>query len=421
MEGRVEAQRREVDRSVNPVLPADRYVPDVEARVWSDGRLYFYGSLDIGGRDEWCSDTYRVFSTGDLRTWVDHGVSFRKSDVAFATARPLAAPDCVEREGRYFLFFCMNGDGGRQGVAWSKSPTGPFLYPTQIAGVDQIDPTVLVDDDGRAYLFWGQISLKAAELSHDMMRILPQTRVADVLTESQHGFHEGASIRKIGRRYYLLFADVSRGRPTCLSYAISDGPLGPYRKMGVIIDNAEAGYLSWNNHGSLVHFRDQWYVVYHRSSRLGRFSRRVCMEPIVVRGDGTIDEVPMTTQGPHPPIDPSSPVEAFRACSFYGAAHTEVENGRENVHTEGSDVLLIYRQLRLCGQTSFEAEVRGRGRIDVHIGSPYWTPAGTIEVNSPKAWTTAQCHVTPHQGDVSLGLRIRDPGLNVRGFVFRNE
>ena len=251
---------------MNPILPNEFYIPDPEAHVWKDGRLYIYGSVDIAAADSWCSETYRVFSTDDLLRWTDHGVSFRKEQVPFATHRPLAAPDCAERDGKYYLFFCMNGNGGVEGVAESPYPWGPFENPTQIEQTDQIDPAVLVDDDGRAYLVWGQVELKGAELSDDMRSIKPETLTRNMLTADEHGFVEGASLRKIQGKYYLLYSDASRGLGTCLSYAISEHPLGPYEPKGVVIDNIACDRFSWNNHGSLCEFKGQWYVFYHRSS-----------------------------------------------------------------------------------------------------------------------------------------------------------
>jgi hypothetical protein len=403
---------------MNPLLSPEWCVPDAEARVWSDGRLYLYGSLDVPGRDEWCSDTYRVYSTGNLEQWTDHGVSFAKSQVPFATHRPLAAPDCVERNGRYYLFFCMNGDGGRQGVAWSRTPAGPFTEPRRIHEADQIDPAVLVDGDGRAYLFWGQVSLKGAELTSDMSATRPETLVTDILTESAAGFHEGASIRKIQGRYYLLYADVSRGRPTCLAYAIADRPLGPYRKRGIVIDNAESGYLAWNNHGSLVEFGNQWYVVYHRPSRRGPFNRRACMEPITIAPDGTIAEVQMTTQGPEPPLDAARPMSAWRACSYYGDVWNEVEDDREYVHSARSGSRAVYRFLRFSGQRGFHAVVRGEGSIDIHVGSAFWSSAGRLDVTSDGVWTRVTCRVEPYHGVGSVSLEFSRGTVDVREFAF---
>ena len=218
---------------MNPLLPIEHFVPDVEARPWADGRLYLYGSYDISGRTSYCSWQYRVFSSADMVNWVDHGISFRSAppEASLDWSRaPLFAPDCVYHDGRYHLFFCDAQN--REGVASSEGPAGPFTDAVPIAGADgdAIDPAVLVDDDGQLYYYWGQFNLRGARLQPDLQGIAPETVQTSLLNEADHGFHEGASIRKRDGIYYLLYADISRGRPTCLGYATSTNPLGPLHK-----------------------------------------------------------------------------------------------------------------------------------------------------------------------------------------------
>ena len=81
---------------VNPLLPLDTFVPDAEAHVWEDGRIYLYGSLDIEGRMEYCSDRYHVYSSDDMVNWVDHGECFNFDQVKWADClKALYAPDCA--------------------------------------------------------------------------------------------------------------------------------------------------------------------------------------------------------------------------------------------------------------------------------------------------------------------------------------
>ena len=95
-----------------------------------------------------------------------------------------------------------------------------------------------------------------------------------------------ASIRKIGDWYYLVFADDSRNhKPTCLGYAMSKNPMGPYTYKGVIIDNIGADPAVWNNHGSIEMFDGQCYVFYHRSSHNSQKFRKACIEPVTIAKD----------------------------------------------------------------------------------------------------------------------------------------
>lgn len=161
-------------KAVNPILPLDEYIPDVEARVFKNGkgeeRVYLYGSHDNFGNKMWCSYQYRVYSspTGDLKNWTDHGVSFasRKFEgykingknahgVPWSTSR-LFAPDVNKIGDNYCLVTCNEG-GPCLGMAFSKNPEGPFGIAKKILYDDgtetaSIDPSLFVEDD-KVYLF----------------------------------------------------------------------------------------------------------------------------------------------------------------------------------------------------------------------------------------------------------------------------
>ena len=132
-------------------------------------------------------------------------------------------------------------------------------------------------------------------------------------------FHEGSSIRKIGDLYYFVFADDSReNRPTCLGYAIGKSPMGPFEYKGILIDNFGCDPSSWNNHGSIEKFNNQWYVFYHRSTNNSQKFRKTCIEPIYIKKDGTIDEVEMTSQGAGEPLKATETTQAEWACFLTG-------------------------------------------------------------------------------------------------------
>lgn len=309
---------------MNPILPKHCFVPDVEARSMPDGRLYLYGSWDRSGaqQDDYCSHELHVFSTDDMEHWVDHGVIFRNTpDVPGLAWNPssfLYAPDAIYRDGKYYLYVC--GDKREEGVAVANSPTGPFSPAKRIsiADGDGIDPAVFVDDDGEAYYFWGQFSLRGAKLKADMATLIPESLTHGILTEWEHGFHEGASIRRRGDKYYMVYTDISRGKATCLSYAVADSPLGPYKKGGVIVDNIYCDPASWNNHGSIAQYKGQWYVFYHRSSQNRNTCRRVCVEPIFFDDEGCICEVEQTSQGVSAPMCAYESIPARTACRIMG-------------------------------------------------------------------------------------------------------
>lgn len=303
---------------MNPALPRHIFVPDVEARTMPDGKIYLYGSLDNSGDVEFCSTEYYGFSSRDMENWDFHGTIFHSGDAGSEKmpecSLTVGAPDCVYKDGKYFLFYCTYGDGER--VAVSECPEGPFsdIGEIGIADGDGIDPAVMVDDDGKVYYFWGQFELNGAQMETDMRTLKKDTLKRRILTEHEHGFHEGASIRKRNGLYYMVYTDISRGRATCLSYAVSEKPLGPYKKQGVIIDNMGCDSDTWNNHGSIEEYNGRWYVFYHRSSQYSIYNRRLCIEPIEFDENGRIAEVSMTSAGVSGSIPCNARIDAACAC-----------------------------------------------------------------------------------------------------------
>jgi arabinoxylan arabinofuranohydrolase len=398
--------------SRNPVLPPDICIPDGEAHAMPDGRLYVYGSYDQHD-DVLCSAEYRVVSTKDLGEWTVHDVSFAIDAAPWgdeaAAARPVAtlgrwtklkhlvrtlrhvhktgvwpafqrmmaatrripgpllfAPDCIEKDGRYYLYFDLSD--GSEGVAIGEHPEGPFTDPVRLPATG-IDPAVFVDDDGAADYYWGQFRAGGVRLNDDMRGFDTAAVRHNLVTEEQHHFHEGSSMRKIGETYYLVFADTSRGKPTCLGYATSSSPLGPFDYRGVIIDNAGCDPNSWNNHGSIERVGDEWFVFYHRSSGNSPARRRLCVEPISVAADGTIAEVPMTSQGAGAPHARDELIEAWRACEVSGGAYVGPSGGDERLIPPKPGASGTYRYLSNDAPISrLGIDVTGSGVIEVRVG-----------------------------------------------------
>lgn len=359
---------------MNPLLPAQYFIPDAEARVMPDGRLYLYGSNDISGCRDYCSKEYHVFVTDDdkMEHWMDCGISFQNTaahpGMPWCPDTVLFAPDVIERGGKYYLYMC--DCQGHEGVAVSDSPKGPFADAQPLLGADGdgIDPSVFVDDDGQAYYFWGQISLRGAKLNPDMVSLDLSTLRHGILTEQEHGFHEGSSIRKRNGKYYLIYTDTTRGRATCMSYAVADAPLGPYTRGGVIVDNTFCDPGTWNNHGSICEYRGQWYIFYHRASQNSFTSRRVCVEPIHFRDDGSIDEVMMTSQGASSPLDAFAWTDASVACRLRGGYYIAPQTAqREIVTCDGKcEGWAEYRYLNFAqGVSAWVLRARGQGTVCV--------------------------------------------------------
>ena len=307
----------------NPITPPGVYIADPSAHQWKDGKMYVYGSLDVSPRS-FCSKAYDVLSSSDLKTWTLTENSFSTqgpNDQVTYSDDVLYAPDCQYRDGKYYLYYCLANDKYTEGVATSMAPTGPFINgkDIRVKGINEIDPCVFIDDDGQGYYIWGQFTDKMAKLKPNMIEIDSATIKDNIVTEKEHFFHEGGYMVKRNGIYYFVYAHMGRaGRPTCIGYATSKSPMGPFKYGGVIIDNDHCDPVCWNNHGSLAQFNGKWYVFYHRSSHGSNSLRTACVEPINFNEDGSINEVQMTTQGAGEPLKATSVIEAERACLLYG-------------------------------------------------------------------------------------------------------
>ena len=313
----------------NPIVPAGTYLADPSAHVWSDGKLYIYGSLDESP-EYYCSNRHHVLVTDDLKTWKiveDVFASSGPNDQVPLTDAPLFAPDCMYKDGAYYLYYCTPDVHHAEGVAASSSPVGPFINgrALDLHGYNQIDPSVFIDDDGQAYYLWGQFTAKMAKLKQNMIELEAETIKDSVLTEAEHHFHEGGFLTKRNDIYYFIYAHMGRSqKPTCIGYATASSPMGPYRYGGVIIDNDNCDPGNWNNHGSIAEFNGQWYIFYHRATHNSNMMRKACVEPITFNADGTIDEVEMTSQGAGGPLNALEMIEAERACILGGNVRVEL-------------------------------------------------------------------------------------------------
>lgn len=387
----------------NPISPEGVYIADPTARVWADGKMYVYGSLDESPA-YYCSKRYHVLSTDNLKEWKLHKNSFVNDE-------RLYAPDVMYKDGLYFLYYDI--PNGNEYVAFSRSPIGPFEGGVQIEGPRQIDPNIFIDDDGQAYYFWGQFSAKVAKMNPDLKTLDMTTYVDGVLTEKEHYFHEGSFVFKRGKYYYFVYADISRKRPTCIGYAMATSPLGPYEYKGVIVDNAGCDPSTWNNHGSVVQYGDKWYVLYHRATHACNTIRKACIEPIEFNPDGTIDEVEMTSQGAADPLDAYSSIPAARACWMKGNVRIrrmEDNPMREELGALCSDDIAAWKYLDF-GSGARRMSVRVRAKADVELiirtDSAQGNIVGRISIPTNQDWCNYDCAIDKVKGVHALWIECK--------------
>jgi GH43 family beta-xylosidase len=297
-------------KAQNPVI-RNQFTADPTARVFQ-GKVYLFPSHDIQApegknlRKDWfCMADYHVFSSDNLTDWTDHGVIVTQEKVPWvdSTSYSMWAPDCVERNGKYYFYFPANTKrvdaNGRRGfgigVAIADRPEGPYAaLPEPIANVRGIDPCVLIDKDGQAYLYWSQGNIYAAKLKENMTELASEPVILKELPEK--GLKEGPFVFERNGIYYLTFPHVENHIER-LEYAMGDNPLGPFKMAGVIMDEASNG--CWTNHHSIVNFKQQCYLFYHQNDWSPRFdkNRSVRIDSLFFNTDGTIQKVKPTFRG----------------------------------------------------------------------------------------------------------------------------
>jgi hypothetical protein len=320
------------------------YTADPSAHVWSDGRLYVYPSRDIDpprGCD--LMDRYHVFSTDDMVTWRDEGEILRASQVPWGRPQGgfMWAPDCAFKNGTYYFYFPHPSGSNwnstwKIGIATSTHPARGFTnvgYIPGVGGSSMIDPSVFVDTDGQAYLYYGGGSKCAeAKLQSNMIEIDGAAQAVTGLED----FHEATRVFKRNGIYYLTYADNYRGHNR-LRYATSSNPLRPWTSKGIYLDPTDCD----TSHGSVVEYKGQWYAFYHNCSISHHGTiRSICVDQLNFDANGDILKVVQTTNdvpsvGPTPAPNPNSVKYAIAKATVGGGASklaTATAWGGEAVH-----------------------------------------------------------------------------------------
>ena len=268
------------------------FAADPSAHVFND-RLYLYVSYDEPYTNSYDSmQCYHVVSTDDLVNWVDHGRVLHLDQVEWAISH-MWAIDCNFFKGKYYLTFCAfdrETSTFRTGLAVSDRPEGPFSDTGPIQGVEWgQDPSLFIDDDGKPYLIWGaKGSILLGELNDDLRSIKTET-IRNI--SEQVGGYEGPFLHKHDGRYYLTYPALDNEQwPQRMCHAVSESPLGPFRDLGVYIDEYPGN--SGTIHGSVVKFRDKWLAFYHSGWVSGtQTARSLMMDELHYNADGSIAKI----------------------------------------------------------------------------------------------------------------------------------
>ncbi|HMP92596.1 MAG TPA: glycoside hydrolase family 43 protein [Phnomibacter sp.] len=254
---------------------------------------------------------WHLFSTTDMVNWKDYGALLSPHTFKWATGDAYAA-QCIERNGKFYWFVStfhkkneQSNGGAAIGVAVANHPAGPYRDAIGKALItnemtkdkphawDDIDPTILIDDDGQAYLYWGNGSCKVVKLKENMTELDGPITVLDI-----KNFIEGPWVYKRNGLYYLVYA--GRGtKPEMIEYCTATSPMGPWTYQGIIMENSPN---SFTTHPGIIDYKGKSYFFTHNGTLPtgGSYRRSICVDYMYYNPDGTIKPITQTTKGVDP-------------------------------------------------------------------------------------------------------------------------
>ncbi len=405
--------------SQNPIIQT-LYTADPAPMVYND-KVYLYTTHDEDGSTWFTMNDWRLYTTTDMVNWTDHGTVLKYTDFSWGKANAWAA-QCIERNGRFYMYVPLTGQDnqGAIGVAVADSPYGPFIdplgKPLVKSGKGDIDPTVFIDDDGQAYLYWGNPNCYYVKLNEDMISYKGDI-VSVPMTVESFGkcegnperatlYEEGPWLYKRNGLYYLLFA--AGPIPEHLGYATSNSPTGPWKYGGVLMP---AEGRSFTNHPGIIDFKGNTYLFYHNGALPGGsgFTRSVCVEELAINKDKSLPQLKMTN-GVSKPLGTLNPYVKTEAETI--AWSEGVKSGHDQrvgvfvtATTNGSYTKVRNVDFQKTTARSFIARVgtthNGNVEMEIRLDKIDGPLVGTIKVpctGGSDRWALIETHVTPITG-----------------------
>lgn len=425
----------------NPLIQT-YYSPDPAPVVFGD-TLCTYSGNDEGG-SFFTMHGWRVSCTTDMVNWTDMNTLILEAGDFNGSAKKNGdwASQCIRRNDKYYYYVTVESTrGGRAvNVAVSDKKEGPFkdaLNGKHLAGPnwDYIDPTVFIDDDGQAWLYWGNPKLYYCPLKENMIECASEIKVSDMSTFNGK-YTEGPWIHKRGKKYYMIYA--AGGIPESIDYSWSDSPTGPWTYKGVIMPSSEPG-SAFTVHSGIVDFKGRSFFFYHNQKNVkgGGYSRSTAIEEFTWNADGTIPTIRATNNGVVKPIknlDPFVRVEA-ETKAWVGGMTVNTSGGYtiiEHVGAEYGNVFLtkmnsgFYTKVRSVdmgdGADRIIVCTRGNGgKLELHAGSENGALLASMNIPSSSAWEEHSFDVTDAAGVDDLFFVVKQGGFDFDYWYMESE
>lgn len=377
----------------NPIIQT-KYTADPAPMVYND-TIFLYTTHDEDDADGFLMKDWLLYTSTDMVNWTDHGAVASLEDFKWRSRDNGAwAEQVIERDGKFYMYCPLHGHG--IGVLVSDTPYGPFVDPLGKPLVWQqehwcdIDPTVYIDDDGQAYMYWGNPNLYYVRLNRDMISYSGDI----VKLDTPDKYQEGPWFYRRGDKYYLAFASTCC--PEGMGYAMSDSPTGPWTTRGYIMAPTSR---SNGNHPGIIDYKGKTYVFGLNYELLRRITdkhherRSVSAAEMKYNSDGTIRELPFWSECYVEQIEPFNPfrrVEAETMAWGWGlktaplSGHnqflTDIDNG-EYLLLKGVDFgKKGAKQITVNG-----AAVKNGGRVSVRIDAADGPVIGVVNIETTGA------------------------------------
>lgn len=266
-----------------------KYTADPAPMVYRD-TVFLYTTHDEDDAMGFKMKDWLLYTSTDMVNWTDHGAVASLKNFAWVNYDNGAwAAQCIERNGKFYLYCPMPGGVGI-GVLVANTPYGPFKDPLGKPLIKNshhdIDPTVFIDDDGQAYMYWGNPKVYYVKLNEDMI-----SYSGEIVQEptTPKNYQEGPWVWKRNDHFYMAYASTCC--PEGIGYAMSDSPKGPWEYKGMIVDASEK---TRGNHPGIIEFKGKSYVFGHSYDLLKQTTtkfyerRSVDMDEMIYNEDGTI-------------------------------------------------------------------------------------------------------------------------------------
>jgi beta-xylosidase len=429
----------------NPIIQTN-YTADPAPMIYND-TVYLYTSHDEDTtiNNFFTMNDWKCYSTTDMVNWTDHGSVLSYKDFEWSRGDAWAG-QCIYRNGKFYYYLPVNQKNGGNaiGVAVSDSPTGPFkdaIGKPLLTGYGYIDPTVFIDDDGQAYLYWGNPNLWHVKLNEDMISYdLNYGIVKEDLRDDNFGYRaikqdaynyrtaayeEGPWLFKRDTLYYLLYP--AGGVPEHLAYSTAKNISGPWTYGDTIMHVIKQGG-AFTNHPGYIHYKEKSYLFYHNGALPGGggFKRSVCIEPFEFNADGSIPLISPTKEGVTESaanLNPFKRVEA-ETIAWSEGLKTASDNkvGVYVTNIDNEDFIKVRSVDFGKGAKRFEANVASltnSGFIELRIDNKNGSLIGNLAVKNSctdKKWEIISCKVKKIKGVHDLYFVFKGNNTNLFKF-----